>query len=831
MKKVLAMLLAMLMIFSMVAITVGAEGEPATEAAAVNKGIYEIPDGATTVTIKDRNGVEQEYTVVRTFQEWVAAVNKANEEVVSEPIMGKDDDGNDVQTGIQITNEMTCRIILANDIDCEDQVFDRAPFTLYRVTTWAKDPLKPNELTYVSNDNLATYIFEGNGFTLKNLSVINTNQTHEDPGSSAQAVYYEEVEASIFGCLAANSVEITNLNVGTETKWIKISSATTVTHYDGVLFQRMRTGASCYIENVNIYADLEVNNAQGFGGIAGTATCNNTCINVNVYGSLINRKKDSSGAGMGDQGGFFGNLGGTYEDGYAYTHRFENCNNYATVEATNNAGGFGGYWGGPHDFINCRNYGQLTTITGTSDNINAGGFVAHVSNCILNPTDDVATPNSEGKIYKNSYDVNGVHIERAHYINCLNLAPITGGSGRTGGFQGCDRRENIYDNCVNYGIITGSAWTGGFVGYSGNYASVTDAYATYNNCINYGRVIAAGNNQAGFIASVGNGGHFYNCMNIGEIIQSGTTAGDHIGGFTGYADGNASLIVENCTNVGSITANTQGGGKSGFFALAQNETVITGCYQFGYLTSSDPKSADGSFGHFGGDARTNAALLRDESRASDNYVVANDYSVANGISKMNELALNELGDNDTVSSSYVTPEKAVEMLNERYKDLGLMFRIDETTGMPALAAPQIRAVQHTDADDDNTQDIRLIGTLYSMDYKNAGFKVVVSYVDANGTTQTSEEQTLTTSKVYKTITGRDNGSLTNYSADKMLGVYLYALTIQDVPTNVGDVKITVTPIATLDDNGSDVNFTGKAYVITYNNGEFVGNTAYVAPEA
>lgn len=828
------MLLAMLMIFSMAAITVGAEGEPAAEAEAASKGIYEIPDGATTVTIQDRHGNDQEYIVVRTFQEMIAAVNAANEEVVTEAVMGTDENGNEVQTGVKITNEMTCRIILANDLDCENEVFDRAPLRLYRITSWAKDPLKPDELTYVSDDELATYIFEGNGFTLKNLSVINPTQTKTDNGTSPNAIYYEDIEASIFGCLQKNSVEITNMNFGTESSWIKISSTHdySVRHYDGVLFQRARTGSSMYLKNLNIYADLEVNTAQGFGGICGTATSKVWCYDINIYGSLINRNKSDAGAGIGDQGGFFGNLGGQLDDGYAYTHLFENCNNYATVEATNNAGGFGGYWGGREDFINCRNYGQLTTITGTDTNINAGGFVAHVDNPIANPTDSAEKPNSEGKTYQKSYDVNGVHFNQIYYLNCLNLGPITGGSGRTGGFQGCDRRENIYENCMNYGIITGSAWSAGFAGFTNNYAGVTDIYATYINCINYGRVIASGNNQGGFLGSAGNGGYFRNCMNVGEIIQSGVSEGDHIGGFVGYAPGGSPLLAENCTNIGTITANGLGGGKSGFFALAQSVTKMENCYQFGYLTAADPKTTDGSFGHFYGDARSAGALLMEGSSISNNYAIANDYSIANGISKINEYAVNPIADGETVSSTYVTPEKAVEMLNERYATMGLLFRINEETGMPALASPDIRAVQHTTPDDNNKQSIRLIGNLYSLDYKSAGFKVVVSYKDADGQVVTGEEVTLTTSKVYKTITARDSdGVLTNYSADKMLGVYLYALTIRDVPTNVGDVTITVTPIATIDDNGTDKLFTGKAYVITYNNGEFVSNTAYVAPVA
>ena len=84
-------------------------------------------------------------------------------------------------------------------------------------------------------------------------------------------------------------------------------------------------------------------------------------------------------------------------------------------------------------------------------------------------------------------------------------------------------------------------------------------------------------------------------------------------------------------------------------------------------------------------------------------------------------------------------------------------------------------------------------------------------------------------KVYKTICASDHGVLTNYSADKMLGVYLYALTIKDVPTNVGEVNITITPVATIDNNGVEEVYTGVAYVVTYNNGEYVGTEPYVAP--
>ncbi|MBO4962242.1 MAG: hypothetical protein J6C97_00535 [Clostridia bacterium] len=204
-----------------------------------------------------------------------------------------------------------------------------------------------------------------------------------------------------------------------------------------------------------------------------------------------------------------------------YGGKVENINNFATVTATRTSvgdglvftGGIVGAGGQSSsntdgvEFINCNNYGAVTTNLGLT-----GGIVGecYTKNTILQ--------------------------------NCNNFGVVTGGH-KTGGIVG--RTTQRLENCNNFGNVVLTT------AVSSN--KITEKVDGVPTTIDYYGTIIGG------IAGTNAGGDAINCINYGNIIcknSSGAVVGDTVGGICGEA---SRAYVYNCQNYGTITASTNVG--------------------------------------------------------------------------------------------------------------------------------------------------------------------------------------------------------------------------------------------------------------------------------
>ena len=103
---------------------------------------------------------------------------------------------------------------------------------------------------------------------------------------------------------------------------------------------------------------------------------------------------------------------------------------------------------------------------------------------------------------------------------------------------------------------------------------------------------------------------------------------------------------------------------------------------------------------------------------------------------------------------------------------------------------KVVAMQYTDINAvTNTQSVRFIATLQSLEGSEAGFEVIARYIE-NGVLQ-EKRGVIKTTHVYSKINATENGSVTSVSATELGGIYVCALAIDDVPTNVGQIDFYV----------------------------------------
>ena len=121
---------------------------------------------------------------------------------------------------------------------------------------------------------------------------------------------------------------------------------------------------------------------------------------------------------------------------------------------------------------------------------------------------------------------------------------------------------------------------------------------------------------------------------------------------------------------------------------------------------------------------------------------------------------------------------------------------------------------------DGTYAVRFVGALGDdvalADYSEVGFRVTATW-GADGT------KTLDTActTVYGKITGSADGVTSEYRADSFGAKYLFALAVEGIPTDAGQITFTVTPYYVT----AAGTVTGNAYTVVYNAGALVSQTA------
>ena len=88
------------------------------------------------------------------------------------------------------------------------------------------------------------------------------------------------------------------------------------------------------------------------------------------------------------------------------------------------------------------------------------------------------------------------------------------------------------------------------------------------------------------------------------------------------------------------------------------------------------------------------------------------------------------------------------------------------------------------------QNVRFIGGTYNLEGAGIGFDVIARYKDASGNVvEALYRQSGNT--VYDSINATENGTMKNVTAQEIGGVYLFAMVLEDVPTNIGQIDFVV----------------------------------------
>ncbi len=192
---------------------------------------------------------------------------------------------------------------------------------------------------------------------------------------------------------------------------------------------------------------------------------------------------------------------------------------------------------------------------------------------------------------------------------------------------------------------------------------------------------------------------------------------------------------------------------------------------------------------------------------------------------------------------------AVEMDELRFynaalteEELGKLFEMMGGHAPVDSQAPEFVGVQLGEGIDGF--NIRFVSVINELDYATLGYKLVASWTEGGQTV--TKEATVDCTYVYETLYGNDGANTVAYKAADYAGKYFTALTVTEVPEDLGAVTFTVTPYGTIE-IGDELGYLvstktvyGVTYEITYNKGSLsyktIGTTdtkdeAYVPTES
>ena len=124
---------------------------------------------------------------------------------------------------------------------------------------------------------------------------------------------------------------------------------------------------------------------------------------------------------------------------------------------------------------------------------------------------------------------------------------------------------------------------------------------------------------------------------------------------------------------------------------------------------------------------------------------------------------------------------------------------EESTPAPAYAL-DFYGMQTTAVSAENTYSARFVGTLNSIDYSAVGLRITTD-------TESGIVYGGCCTEVYTSILG----NFERYTAEELGGNYIFAWTIEDIPSSVGEITFTVTPFLAI---GETVYY-GEAKTITH----------------
>ncbi|MEG1578347.1 MAG: fibronectin type III domain-containing protein, partial [Oscillospiraceae bacterium] len=305
---------------------------------------------------------------------------------------------------------------------------------------------------------------------------------------------------------------------GTPIEWTPIGNSVTAPHgFFGVF-----DGGGHSISGVYINEQSSTGNTAATGLFRYVDSNNliGTVKNLEVKNSYIGSKSHATGSIVGVNCG-----------------TVDNCKSSAFVHVTASMGSFGGIGG----------------IVGNNNN-----YWATTKNCAF--TGSVVADNASGTPY-----IGGIvgHNYKGYVGNCTNSGKVAAMVDKVGGIVGANIPLNTSTNdkkygetydgkvegCVNTGVVTGTDYVGGIVGYSETMGTVFQN-GSILGCTNRGTVSASGNNgAAGGVVGYCNDTDVKDCNNY-AIVSAGSAT--NLGGIVGTFYGKT---LDNCRYLQSATVN------------------------------------------------------------------------------------------------------------------------------------------------------------------------------------------------------------------------------------------------------------------------------------
>ena len=370
--------------------------------------------------------------------------------------------------------------------------------------------------------------FEGNGFSIKNLTINSTTQN-----------------SGLFGQLEDSTIKnLTLLNVD-------------ITSTQGFTGSLAGTATKVVIEN--IYVDKEVDklhriNGTGLvGGLIGSVNNSDQSLNVEI--------KDFENklviVGTNNVGGIFGLFEGNL--------RLLNVSNTAQINGNDNVAGLIGGKNSGTLFID-RASNTALIVSNVDASVSVGGLIGKIDFSHSSPIIIMNSFNT-GQIFskRGAPDVNNKGIGgligngyNLRMFNSYNTGTIGGtylgeesAGARMGGLVGVLYQSTI-ESSYNLGTIGGNT----LASFRGGITSQA-SFNTYTNVYNAGEI--SGNNELGGIAANETQSLYTNVFNYGTIVKLGT---NYVGAISGYS-GNTTYRNAKFLNTTFTSATSIGGAGSG----------------------------------------------------------------------------------------------------------------------------------------------------------------------------------------------------------------------------------------------------------------------------
>ena len=127
----------------------------------------------------------------------------------------------------------------------------------------------------------------------------------------------------------------------------------------------------------------------------------------------------------------------------------------------------------------------------------------------------------------------------------------------------------------------------------------------------------------------------------------------------------------------------------------------------------------------------------------------------------------------------------------------------------ATKVAEYRGIQMTTGKNDQYYGVRFVGVIQDLIGSEVGFKITASFGDNR-----NENYDTPCEKVYLSIQGSDETGVREYTAQQLGGKYVYALSLNDIPTSAGKITFTVTAYKVIDSE----TFVGSSYEVVVNAG-------------